>query len=106
MTVDGIETDVRLMQFWKVLAGMLVTLPSVTLRRFVAPEKTLLPSVVTEFGRDTFVIDELFANTPESMVVTPSGTWIEPPDPWYDLSSVPESFRTNPASVVWSASEL
>lgn len=94
------------MQFWNVLAGIFVTRPRVTLLRFVAPEKTLLPSVVTEFGRDTFVIDELFANTPESMVVTPSGTCTEPPEPWYDLSSVPESFRTKPASVVWSACEL
>ena len=81
VTVDGIDTDVRLMQFWKVLAGMLVTLPSVTLLRFVAPEKALLPRVVTEFGSDTLVIDELFANTPESMVVTPSGTCTDPPEP-------------------------
>jgi hypothetical protein len=81
VTVDGMDTCVRLMQFWKVLAGMLVTLPSVTLLRFVAPENTLLPSVVTELGRLTFVIEVLFAKTPASIVVTPEGTVTEPPEP-------------------------
>ena len=106
VTVEGMDTCVRLMQFWNVLSGMLVTLPSVTLRRFVAPENTLLPSVVTELGRLTFVIEVLFANTPESIVVTPDGTVTDPPEPWYYLSLVPSSLNTNPASVVLSACEL
>ena len=81
LTVDGMDTEDRLIQFWKVSAGMLEACPRDAVCRLLHPANRLLPITVTVLGMDTPVRDVLFANTLALMVVTPLGMEILPPAP-------------------------